>query len=150
MLELDLYRQRFAGYQAALAEAGIAFDARLVVHEAKAWEDGYRAVHEIWDGGGRPDAIFATSDPKALGVVKALKERGLRVPEDVAVMGYDNLELSELMDPPLTTMAQPFYEAGTRAAERLFQLIDGKKKRKPIIEKLETTLLIRQSVGSRS
>lgn len=148
-LELELYRERFHGYQEALAEAGLAFNEKLAFHETKGWEDGYRAIMEILDRGELPEAVFATSDPKALGVIKALKERGLRVPEDVAVMGYDNLDVSELMDPPLTTMAQPFYEAGTRAAERLMKLINGKGRSKPVVEKLVPQLLIRQSVGTR-
>lgn len=146
-LELDLYRQRFEGYRAALAEAGIPYDEGLVVHGTKGWEDGYKAMYEIWGRGRKPDAVFGTSDPKALGVMKAIKEQGLKVPDDVAVMGYDNLDMSELTDPPLTTMAQPFYEAGVRAAERLVKLINSKRKVRPVIEKLETTLLIRQSVG---
>lgn len=145
-LELDLYRQRFAGYQAALAEAGIAYNEDLVVHGTRDWEDGYRAILTILERGQRPDAVFAASDPKALGVIKALKAKGLRVPDDVAVMGYDNLDMSELMDPPLTTMAQPFYEVGQRAAERLIKLINSKRKNKPLVERLPAQLLVRSSV----
>ncbi|APC09003.1 LacI family DNA-binding transcriptional regulator [Neomoorella thermoacetica] len=145
-LDLDLYRQRFAGYQAALAEAGIAYHEELVVHGTRDWEDGYRAILTILERGQKPDAVFAASDPKALGVIKALKEKGLRVPEDVAVMGYDNLDMSELMDPPLTTMAQPFYEVGKRAAERLIKLINSKRKSRPVVEKLPAQLLVRASV----
>lgn len=146
-LDLHLYRQRLAGYKAALEEAGLAFDERLVVNETVGWEDGYRAMHEIWARGMEPDAVFGTSDPKAMGVLKAVKERGLRVPEDVAVMGYDNLEMAELADPPLTTMAQPFYEVGRHAAERLVRLIESKRPLKPVIKKLEPKLLVRDSVG---
>jgi LacI family transcriptional regulator len=149
-LNLELYRERFRGYREALAEAGVAFEERLSVHETVGWEDGYRAIMEILERGERPEAVFATSDPKALGVIKALKEKGLKVPDDVAVIGYDNLEMSELMDPPLTTMAQPFYEAGTKAAERLLKLIGGKGRSKPVIEKLEPQLFIRQTVGYRN
>ncbi|MGE5551570.1 MAG: LacI family DNA-binding transcriptional regulator [Bacteroidota bacterium] len=147
-MELDLYRQRFAGYQAALREYGVEYDEGLVVHGTRAWEEGYRAMHEIWRRGRRPEAVFGASDPKALGVMKAVKERGLRVPEDVAVIGYDNLEMSELSDPPLTTMAQPFYEAGARAAERLIELMDGERgDREAAIERLPPKLHIRRSVG---
>ncbi|TCL69393.1 LacI family transcriptional regulator [Hydrogenispora ethanolica] len=146
-LGLDLYRQRFLGYQAALADAGLALDETLVVYDTAGWEDGYQAMLDLWERGGQPDAVVATSDPKALGVIKAVKERKLRVPEDIAVIGYDNLDMSELMDPPLTTMAQPFYEVGTKAAERVIKLINGKGKLKPVIEKLEVKLLVRGSVG---
>ncbi|MGE5599736.1 MAG: LacI family DNA-binding transcriptional regulator [Bacteroidota bacterium] len=146
-LELDLYRQRLAGYRAALAEGGLPAEDDLVVNATVGWEDGYRAVQTIYERGRRPDAFFGTSDPKALGVLKALKDRGVRVPEDVAVMGYDNLEMAELSDPPLTTMAQPFYEVGRRAAERLIKLIERKRRSKPAVERLETRLLVRRSVG---
>lgn len=149
-LELELYRERFRGYREALAGAGLPFDEKLAVHNTGGWEDGYRAILEILDRGQVPEAVFATSDPKALGVIKALKERGLKVPEDVAVIGYDNLDVSELMDPALTTMAQPFYEVGTKAAERLMKLIEGKGRNKPVFEKLEPKLLIRQTVGFRN
>ena len=146
-LELDLYEKRLQGYRAALADAGMPFDEGLIVNGTNTWQDGYLAMQTIWERGKSPDAVFGTSDPKAMGVAKALKERGLRVPEDVAVMGYDNLEMAELMDPPLTTMAQPFYEVGSKAAERLVKLIDSKRPPKPVVEKLQTRLLVRQSVA---
>lgn len=146
-MELDLYRQRFEGYKAALAEMGVPFDEKFVVDGIVGWEDGYQAMLKLLDDGVMPDAVFGTSDPKAMGVIKALKERKLRVPEDVAVIGYDNLDMSQLLDPPLTTMSQPFYEAGTRAAERLLKLINSKVRIKPVVQKLQTELLIRQSVG---
>ncbi|BCV22311.1 LacI family DNA-binding transcriptional regulator [Moorella sp. Hama-1] len=146
-MELDLYRQRFAGYQAALSETGLTYNEDLVVHGTKDWEDGYRAILTILERGQQPDAVFAASDPKALGAIKALKEKGLRVPQDIAVMGYDNLDMSELMDPPLTTMAQPFYEVGQRAVERLIRLINSKRKSRPTVERLPSQLLVRASVG---
>jgi DNA-binding LacI/PurR family transcriptional regulator len=145
-MELDLYQQRFAGYQKALGEWGLSVDPELIIHEIKGWEDGYRAMQEIWRRGSWPDAVFATSDPKAMGIMKAIREKGLNVPKNVAVMGYDGLEMSELMDPPLATMAQPFYDAGVKAAERLIKLISSKRKLRPIIEKLEARLVIRESV----
>ena len=147
-LELDLYRRRFEGFLAALDEAGIKPDEALIAHGAGGWEDGYRAMGEILSAGGEPEAVFGASDPKALGVMKAIKDHGLRVPEDVAVIGYDNLDISELMDPPLTTMAQPFYEAGAMAAERLIALMEGKADRsRVVIERLAPSLLVRGSVG---
>ncbi len=146
-MDLDLYRQRFAGYRAALAEMDIPFNDQLVVDDVIGWEDGCQAMLKLLDEGVMPDAVFGTSDPKAMGVIKALKERKLRVPEDVAVIGYDNLDMSQLLDPPLTTMSQPFYEAGSRAAERLIKLINNKVRSKPIVQKLQAELLVRQSVG---
>lgn len=146
-MDLDLYQQRFLGYQKALQDAAISPDELLCVHNIEGWEDAYQAVMEHRERVVELDAIFGTSDPKALGVIKALKELGLKVPEDIAVIGYDNLDMSELTDPPLTTMAQPFYEIGVKAAERLVKVINSKRKIKPITEKLEAKLLIRGTVG---
>lgn len=145
-LKLDLYQQRFHGYLLALKEADISFDERMVIHDISGSEDGYKAMKELWNRGCQPDAVLGTSDPKALGIMKAVKERGFKIPGDIAVMGYDNLEVSEYTDPPLTTMAQPFYEAGCKAAERLIKMILGEKDR-PYIEKLDTKLIVRESVG---
>ncbi len=146
-LDLILYSQRYAGYLAALREAGVTVDDQLIIHQTQGWEDGFVAIRELLERGIKFDAVFGTSDPKALGAMKAIKEYGLRVPDDVAVIGYDNLDMSELTDPPLTTMAQPFYEVGVQAAERLLKLINSKKKLKPELVKLRTKLLIRKSVG---
>lgn len=146
--ELELYRERFRGYQTALAEFGVPLNKKLIYDNSKGWQDGYRAVMKMLDRGLMPEAVFATSDPKALGAIKAVKERGLKVPEDVAIIGYDNLDVSELMDPPLTTIAQPFYEAGTKAAERLMELIAKNGQVAAVVERLVPQLLIRQSVGT--
>lgn len=146
-LNLDLYRQRFEGFKQALLEAGVPLLEEMVIHDTSGWEDGYRAMLNLLDRGLQPDAVFATSDPKALGVIKAIKERGLKVPEDVSVLGYDNLETSQFMDPPLATIAQPFYEMGQRAAERLIKLIRSKRRLKPVVEKLPVELVVRESVG---
>ncbi|KLU60663.1 HTH-type transcriptional regulator DegA [Peptococcaceae bacterium CEB3] len=147
---LDLYRQRYAGYKEALLEAGVVLDDRLVVHETGDWETAYEATGRLLTSGAKPDAIFATSDTKALGVMKALKERKLKVPEDISVLGYDDIETASLMDPPLSTVAQPFYEIGQRAAERLMKLIRSKRRPKPVLEKLPVRLVVRDSVGGES
>jgi DNA-binding LacI/PurR family transcriptional regulator len=146
-LDLALYQERLNGYQFALEEAGIPFHKQLVVHEVKSWENSYQATKELIARGERPDAIFATSDPKAIGVIRALKDMGLSVPEDVSVIGFDNIDMAEMMDPPLTTIAQPFYEAGMLAAKRLVKLMNSKRSQKPVIEKLEPKLLVRSSVA---
>lgn len=146
-LKLDLYRQRYAGYQQALSEVGVAEVPELVVHDTVGWEDAYHATRELLaEGRPRPEAVFATSDAKALGAIKAVKEAGLRVPEDISVLGYDNIETGALMDPPLSTISQPFYEMGQRAAERLIKLIQTKRWLRPVVEKLPVDIVVRESV----
>ncbi|MEW6623596.1 MAG: LacI family DNA-binding transcriptional regulator [Bacillota bacterium] len=149
-MELDLYQERFRGYEDALKDAGLVTDTRFIVNDVDSWEDSYQAVKEMLLTKDYPEAVFATSDPKALGVVRALKDLGLRVPEDVSVIGFDNIDVAEVMDPPLTTIAQPFYEIGCKAAERLVKLMKSKKKMKPVVEKLDVQLLVRKSVALRN
>ncbi|SCE70660.1 transcriptional regulator, LacI family [Micromonospora marina] len=99
-------RLRLAGYTAALAEAGIAYDDRLVA-PAPAWHraGGAAAVRNLLTEGVRPDAVFCFNDTLALGALRALHEVGLRVPEDVAVAGFDDIEDGRFSIPTLTTVA---------------------------------------------
>lgn len=148
-MDLQLYRERYRGYVAALSEAGIEMDNNLVVHNVESWEDSLQAVKNLIERGGCPEAIFATSDPKALGVIRGLKDMNIKVPDDVSVIGFDNMDMAEMMAPPLTTVAQPFYKCGYMAAERLLRLIKSKRTLKPVVEELKTELLIRSSVKER-
>lgn len=146
-LKLDLYRQRFAGFKQALMDRGAAIEEALISHDAAGWEDGYREMVRLLALPSPPEAVFATSDPKAFGVIKAIRERGLGIPEEIAVLGFDNLETAQLVHPPLTTVAQPFYEMGKRAGERLVRLMQGEGPARPLIEKLPVELVVRDSVG---
>ena len=103
-------------------------------------------MKEILDAGLRPDAVFATSDPKAMGIIRAIRDAGLHVPQDISVMGFDNIDFSNQIDPPLTTVAQPFYEMGVRACRRLIHLIESGRSGRSKIEVLPAQLVIRKSV----
>ena len=105
-----------------------------------------QAMKELLDNGHRPDAVFATSDPKAMGIIRAIRDAGLRVPQDISVMGFDNLDFSSQIDPPLTTVAQPFYEMGVRACRRLIHLIEKGQNSRTKVEVLPAHLVIRKSV----
>jgi len=145
-LDLPLYRHRYEGYLRALSEAKITESADLVVHGIGGWDDGYQVMKELLESGHRPDAVFATSDPKAMGIIRAIRDMGLRVPQDISVMGFDNLDFSAQIDPPLTTVAQPFYEMGVRACRRLIQLIEKGQYGRAKVEVLPAQLVIRKSV----
>lgn len=149
-LELDLYRRRYAGFEKAMHEAELEINKNLIRHNIGSWEDSYREMIKVLDQGYLPDAVFATSDPKAFGVIKAIKEKGYSIPDDIAVIGFDNIEMSALVDPPLTTIGQSFYQIGARAAERLIKLINSKRNYKPLIENVPVELIIRQSVGNKT
>ncbi len=117
--------QRLDGYREALHAAGIAFNPLLVCegdwHEASA----YALAHELMAMPEPPDALFCGTDSMAVGALDALHERKLRVPEDVAVLGFDNRIFAPYQRPPLTTVALPFYEMGQRAGQLLLAAIRG-------------------------
>ena len=145
-MEVYLYRERFAGYKQALADAGIPIDEQLILGNINGWDESSIAVREMLKAGTLPDAIFATSDPKAIGALRAVKDCGLKVPDDISVVGFDDSDIAALLDPPLTTVAQPFYEMGVKACEKLIKLIESKRRCRPKIEVLPAKLVIRGSV----
>ena len=113
------------GYLAALAAAGLASDPALIAHAPFTVETAYEAARALIGSGAAFDAIFAVSDVIALAAIRALNDAGLRVPEDVAVVGYDDIALARQSSPPLTTVRQDL-ETGARAmADLLFRRIGG-------------------------
>ena len=137
---------KIEGYKGALLENGIPFDETLIISRSKfyGFDSGYEATKELLRSAKPPTAIFALCDRIAVGVVRAVKDSGLRVPEDISVGGYDNEIFSEVIDPPLTTVSTSVYEIGKSAAELLIGIIENKitDKVKTIIE---PTLVIRNS-----
>ena len=140
-------RDRLAGYRQVLEGAGIPFDEGLVRYGDFREESGRVAMTQLLDLPESSTAVFVASDLVAFGALVAIKERGLRVPRDVALVGFDDVQLAHYVDPPLTTMRLPAYELGYRAATLLTQLIGGK----PVEEQeilLQTELVVRQSCGA--
>lgn len=125
-----MIEQRLAGYKAALLEAGIGFDPSLTRFEGE-WHaaTGERLAAQLCDEADPPSALLAGNDLLAAGAIKALKERGLRIPEDFAVAGFNDFEFSEYIDPPLTTLKVPGFEIGSVAATKLIERIEGRDKR---------------------
>jgi LacI family transcriptional regulator len=116
---------RFEGYRRALHDAGIELDDDLVVREWSATSGGYRAGLALLDRVPRPTAIFCFNDRMAMGLYQAAAERGLRIPEDLSVVGFDNQELiADGLRPGLTTVALPHYEMGAWAVETLIRRIE--------------------------
>ena len=141
----DPSRDRLSGYRRALAEYDILFDPALV--RPGNWEPptGYEQTRVLLDLPHPPTAIFVANDMMAVGCYDAVKERGLRIPEDVSVVGYDDREIAQFMRPPLTTVVLPHHEMGLQAAATL---IDGHIRpegRQPQI-KVECSLVERKSV----
>ncbi len=136
---------RLTGYLAALHERGVISDASLIAEGDFTEADGYRAMQQLMMR--RPDALFAASDMMAIGAMRALREAGLRVPEDVAVVGFDDLPQSARTEPPLTTVRQPTYRLGTTAVDSLLDLIEYPDS-SPRRIVLPTELVVRASCGS--
>ena len=119
--------ERQRGYRAALEAAGIPYDPALVVPGAYHEVSGLLAVGRLLDSQRKFTAIFAANDQMACGVTLGLQRRGLRVPEDVSLVGFDDLPTSVYAIPPLTTVHQPAYELGQLAASAMLQLLAGTK-----------------------
>jgi LacI family transcriptional regulator len=117
--------ERQRGYRAALDAAGVPFDPALVVAGPYQEEDGRAAVERLLDAAVGFSAVFAVNDQMAIGAVLALHQRGLRVPADLSVVGYDDLPQARFMIPPLTTVRQPAYEMGRKAATAVLALLRG-------------------------
>jgi LacI family transcriptional regulator len=139
-------RARVDGYRSALERAGLPFDPGLVLNGDFHHEGGFARATELLDLPDRPTAIFAGSDQQAFGVYQAARQHGLRIPEDLSVVGFDELPVTRWASPPLTTVRQPLAEMGRGAAEMLGDLINGRDLRSSRIE-LSTELIVRESTA---
>ncbi len=136
--------ERITGYRNALEQAAIPFDEKLVMRGDYHAQSGMEITHSILQMSPRPTAIFALNDLMALGALRAAAEAGCSVPQDLAVVGYDDLELSQFTNPPLTTIAQPKKEIGRQAVSLLVDRIleNGRPPRRLV---LPPALIVRDS-----
>lgn len=141
---LSQVAQRCDGYRMALETYGIAFDPARVYAPAAGRFEGGEAIDALRDRNVAFDAIVAASDVAALGAMQRLRQQGLRVPEDVAVIGYDDIDAAALSTPGLTTIRQDTGRAGNLLVAKLLRAIDGHR---PASERLPTDLVIRESCG---
>lgn len=121
-----MVEERIAGYREALAAAGVAHDAALTPSEG-VWDpaDGSAMADRLLDLADPPTAVMCGNDQLALGAMRAARLRGLRVPDDLAVAGFNDFEFAQFVDPPLTTVRVPGYDLGRLGAERLVALLTG-------------------------
>ncbi|NWF68346.1 MAG: LacI family DNA-binding transcriptional regulator [Chloroflexi bacterium] len=136
---------RLQGYKLALAAAGIGFDPQLVVEGLYTYDSGYEGAQKLIGRGF--DALFAGNDTSAVGAIRALNEHGLRVPEDVAVIGFDDIAGATSIRPQLTTVHQPVRQIGAQAARLLLEVI-AERPTQPRHILLPTHLVVRQSCGA--
>lgn len=137
--------ERMSGYREALGAAGIPFHPELIVYGDSRTEAAIGAMNKLLDLEHPPTAVCCYNDMTALGAMHAIHARGLRVPEDVSVTGFDDLFFTPYTQPPLTTVRQPIHRMGQLAMENLVKLISGEES-VPLV-KVDAELVIRQSTG---
>lgn len=141
-----LYQDRLKGYISALESRNIPVDQSLIIECAPGMKGGYDAMTKLLGSFARFTAVVAGGDTMAVGAINALRDYNFRVPDDVAVVGFDDIDLSSLFEPTLTTVRQPKYLIGIRSMEKLLDIIAGK----PSLTQrdvLDYELIIRKSSG---
>nr|WP_321355193.1 LacI family DNA-binding transcriptional regulator [uncultured Draconibacterium sp.] len=149
-LNLQIYAKREAGYRQAISDAGLQINENQILHNSLTRKDGLNAIKRILKTNEIPDAIFCANDTTALSAIIYLNEVGIKVPEEIAIVGFSNEPFSELVTPSISTIKQPGFEMGQKAAELLIKQISSKAKPKTyetII--METELIIRNSSQSK-
>jgi LacI family repressor for deo operon, udp, cdd, tsx, nupC, and nupG len=140
-----LEKERFRGFQDGLAKAGLEFDPAFVWPGDYKLETGVLVAGQIIAMEKRPTAVFCSNDEMAIGLIRGLASAGLRVPEDISVAGFDDIEFAEMASPPLTTIRQPRRELGRNGAAALLELLRGRTPLPRI--RLETELIVRASTA---
>ncbi len=138
--------RRLRGYREALAEAGIEVAIDEVASGPSTIAGGIDAFGRLWASGRRPTAILAMSDAMAIGALRGIRAHGAAVPADISLVGFDDVELAQSTDPPLTTVHQPARGKGEAAVRLLLAVIEGRDLR-PGHRRLETRLIVRGSTG---
>lgn len=147
--ELELSRARLRGIRRAIEEANLTLKPEFHRECLSTIDDGFRVTTNLLrlPSGNRPTAILAYNDLVAIGALHAIRAAGLTVPDDMSVVGFDNIPLTSHTNPPLTTVAQPHYQKGQLAVQRLFHSLNGQDTDKEGFTLLECSLVVRESTG---
>ena len=140
--------EKLEGYKSAILAAKLKMVEGNIVEEENTIDGGYLAVSKILSQKDKPDAIFASSDNMAIGAMEKIKQLGLKIPEDIAVIGFDNLKISGYLEPKLTTVAKPMYRMGLIAARLLFDIMEennGENEPQEIL--IQSKIKVRKSCG---
>jgi DNA-binding LacI/PurR family transcriptional regulator len=138
--------RRMRGYLNALADKGLVLPPNAIVVGPASIEGGIAAMRRATEDGMRPTGVLVMSDAMAIGVLRAAREMGLRVPEDLSVVGFDDIDISQHTNPPLTTVHQPIRQKGESAVRLLLSVVERRDQRPEQI-RLETRLIVRGSTG---
>ncbi|HDU8576816.1 TPA: substrate-binding domain-containing protein [Vibrio diabolicus] len=138
-------QMRYEGYKRAMNEAGLEFNANWIIESDFECEGGYQAFMKMAQRGALPSSIFVSNDMMAMGVINAANELNIKVPEQISIIGYDDIHIAKFMSPSLTTIHQPKYRLGQAAVETLVRKLDDKSTEAQVVQ-LEPTLVERKSV----
>jgi LacI family repressor for deo operon, udp, cdd, tsx, nupC, and nupG len=138
--------ERLKGYKLALIEAGLDIDDNLIISGNYRTEAGISAMDKLLKLRQRPSAVFCFSDDMAIGAMSALQENGFKIPDDISVIGFDDIRYASLMSPALTTIHQPLEDIGKACMKSLLQQLNGQPAESNYTE-LPFTLIVRQSTG---
>ncbi len=142
----DELNPRLRGYRDAMAAAGAAINPLMIEMGAYTVQSGYEKTQLLLSRGLSITAILCGNDLIAVGAYQAVRQRGMKVPRDISIVGYDDIFVSDILDPPLTTVKSPVYDMGVAAASMLYKRIQGQLT-EPCAETFEPTLVLRGSVG---
>ena len=143
---LEICKQRLKGYKDALKKANLPISNELIRYGDLHEDNGYESMDNMLKENIIPDAIFAVNDPVAIGAFQRIKEAGLKIPGDIAIVGFSNNKITSLVDPPLTTVNQPSFEMGKKATEILIEMIEkegNSNPKKTVV--LDAELIVRGS-----
>jgi DNA-binding LacI/PurR family transcriptional regulator len=142
-------RERYLGYRDALRAENLPGDEELIREAHYTSRSGYRAMNGLLDLAVRPTAVFIASDVVAFGAIQAIKERGLSIPKDIGVVGFDDVAMAQYVEPHLTTVRLPAYDLGWRAGQLCLQLVNQQPPEE-LHQLLPAELVIRDSCGARA
>lgn len=145
-LNLKIYQKRLDGYRSAMKKSGLQVDDSMLIHNSLTRTDGTNAVKKLFSQKEKPDAIFCANDTTALSAIIFFNEHGIKVPDDVLVVGFSNEPFSEVVTPSISTIRQPGFEMGQKAAELIIEQIKQRNKPTEFQEiVMPTELIVRQS-----
>jgi LacI family transcriptional regulator len=146
-LHFSTGRDRFIGYQRALDDYGIPFRKEIVLEGCFNIESGYELTKKLFEENMDVEALFISNNSMSLGAYKYIKEQGIKIPEEIAIYGYDDPEWADIVDPPLSGIKQPAYQLGIYAAKKIVDTIQGNCTESRGIKYLDPEMVVRKSCG---
>jgi len=144
--DLSICKKRLSGYKEALFENNLSVKEEYILHGGMHETDGYNSMNVLLKQNIVPDAIFCVNDPVAIGAYQRIKEAGLKIPQDIGIVGFSNNKITTLVEPQITTVNQPSFEMGKKSAEILIEMIKHPEKiNEPRTIIVETNLIVRNS-----